>query len=347
MPRKNPLFSSKFAGSDSRVEKLYSYLIDSRHSAGTTEGEKDCQGIVEAARIYFASLKRRSKMVLAGKLDESKKRQRKVQRKHNKAHSRMNACTTSTAITAEEKNEATKILTVDFMSSEETGQETAGSDNERVPPATIFKLRPLPWRSDRANSIIASMDRKAQRRSSDRAKEMCRKRYNGDPSTRQPPPSAPAWAVKELCSCASLCLYVKLENLIWESRSLFVTEGGPTGRTSMVKHAIITNGLPVREPIRRIPHALQETVKLEVKKMLKDGVIRESNSPWSSPIVMIKKKDGSWRFCVDFRKVHSMTQKDAYPLPRIDETLEALTGSQFFTTLDLASGYWQLTDTLC
>ncbi|KAL5494077.1 hypothetical protein EMCRGX_G015348 [Ephydatia muelleri] len=62
------------------------------------------------------------------------------------------------------------------MSSEETGQETAGSDNERVPPATIFKLRPLPWRSDRANSIIASMDRKAQRRSSDRAKEMCRKR---------------------------------------------------------------------------------------------------------------------------------------------------------------------------
>ena len=71
---------------------------------------------------------------------------------------RMNACTTSTAITAEEKNEATKILTVDFMSSEETGQETAGSDNERVPPVTIFKLRPLPWRSDtEANSIIASM----------------------------------------------------------------------------------------------------------------------------------------------------------------------------------------------
>eukprot|EP00731_Ephydatia_muelleri_P003232 Em0001g3232a len=134
----------------------------------------------------------------------------------------------------------------------------------------------------------------------------------------------------------------KLENLVWEFRSLFVTEGGPTGRTSKVKHAIITNGLPVREPIRRIPHALQETVKLEVKKMLKDGVIRESNSPWSSPIVMIKKKDGSWRFCVDFRKVNSMTQKDAYPLPRIDETLEALTGSQFFTTLDLASGYWQV-----
>ncbi|KAL5487069.1 hypothetical protein EMCRGX_G019628 [Ephydatia muelleri] len=81
--------------------------------------------------MYFASLKRSSKMVLAGKLDESKKRLRKVQRKHNKAHSRKNACPTSKAIAAEEKNEATKILTVDFMTSEETGQESAGSDNER------------------------------------------------------------------------------------------------------------------------------------------------------------------------------------------------------------------------
>eukprot|EP00731_Ephydatia_muelleri_P010110 Em0005g696a len=103
-------------------------------------------------------------------------KEKRIAKELSKAHSRMNACTTSTAITAEEKKEATKILTVDFMSSEETGQETAGSDNERVPPATIFKLRPLPWRSDRANSIIASMDRKAQRRSSDRPKEMCRKR---------------------------------------------------------------------------------------------------------------------------------------------------------------------------
>eukprot|EP00731_Ephydatia_muelleri_P008709 Em0004g1047a len=106
----------------------------------------------------------------------------------------MNACTTSTAITAEEKNEATKILTVDFMSSEETGQETAGSDNELAPPVTIFKIRPLPWRSNSVNSIIASMDQKAQRRSSDRAKEMCGIQYNGALA----PPSAPMWAIKEL-----------------------------------------------------------------------------------------------------------------------------------------------------
>ena len=133
-----------------------------------------------------------------------------------------------------------------------------------------------------------------------------------------------------------------LKKLIGEFQGLFVTEGGPTGRTSKVKHTIVTNGPPVREPLRRITHMLQDTVKAEVEKMLQHGVIRESSSPWSSPIVMIKKKDGSWRFCVDFRKVNSMTQRDAYPLPRIDETLEALAGSQFFTTLDLASGYWQV-----
>ena len=74
--------------------------------------------------------------------------------------------------------------------------------------------------------------------------------------------------------------------------------------------------------------------------MLDQDVIQPSFSPWSSPVVMVKKKDGSWRFCIDYRKLNGATHRDAYPLPRIDSTLDSLTGSTLFTTLDLASGYW-------
>ena len=70
--------------------------------------------------------------------------------------------------------------------------------------------------------------------------------------------------------------------------------------------------------------------------------MRPSTSPWSSPVVMVKKRDNTWRFCIDYRKLNAVTHQDAYPLPRIDETLDSLSGSTYFTTLDLAAGYWQV-----
>ena len=76
--------------------------------------------------------------------------------------------------------------------------------------------------------------------------------------------------------------------------------------------------------------------------MLEKRVIQPSDSPWSSPIVLVKKKDGSVRFCIDYRKVNAITRKDAYPLPRVDDTLDTLAGSRLFTTLDLKNGYWQV-----
>ncbi|KAE9008716.1 hypothetical protein PR002_g15822 [Phytophthora rubi] len=76
--------------------------------------------------------------------------------------------------------------------------------------------------------------------------------------------------------------------------------------------------------------------------MLGAGVTEEGNGAWGFPVVLVRKKDGEIRFCVDYRALNKLTKKDVYPLPRIDETVEALSGALLFTTLDLKAGYWQI-----
>lgn len=114
------------------------------------------------------------------------------------------------------------------------------------------------------------------------------------------------------------------------------------GHTDLVEHNIDTgNENPIKIPPRRLSPKQKEIVDTELKKMLEQNIIEPSNSPWSAPVVLVTKSDGSTRFCIDFRKLNSITKKDAYPLNRIDDALEALSGAQWFSTLDLASGYWQ------
>ena len=76
--------------------------------------------------------------------------------------------------------------------------------------------------------------------------------------------------------------------------------------------------------------------------MLAKNIIKPSRSPWASPVVLVMKKDGTFRFCVDYRKVNAVTKKDVYPLPRIDDTIDRLQGASYFSSIDLAYGYWQI-----
>ena len=114
------------------------------------------------------------------------------------------------------------------------------------------------------------------------------------------------------------------------------------GNTYLLEHGIETHGPPLRQPYRRQNPAVRREEMAQVQQMLSINVIRPSNSPWASPVVMVRKKDGSLRFCVDFRQLNAATVKDAHPLPRIDDLLDALHGAKWFSTLDLKSGYWQV-----
>ncbi len=109
--------------------------------------------------------------------------------------------------------------------------------------------------------------------------------------------------------------------------------------TNTIEHEIPMTGRPVRIPPRKVATARRKIIEDDIQKMEKEGTIVKSSGPWCSPIVPVKKKDDTIRFCVDYRKLNDVTHKDAYPLPRIDDILEALRGVKYFCSIDLASGY--------
>jgi hypothetical protein len=131
--------------------------------------------------------------------------------------------------------------------------------------------------------------------------------------------------------------------LLEEYKDIFVGPDGKVGFTHKVEHRIDTQGAePIKMHPRRKSFPEKEAIEQEVRKMLDNGQIMPSKSPWGAPVVLVKKKDGTLRFCIDFRRLNEVTKKDAYPLPRIEECLDALNGCKYFSTMDLASGYWQV-----
>ena len=115
------------------------------------------------------------------------------------------------------------------------------------------------------------------------------------------------------------------------------------GFCDKIPHKIRTEDeVPINLPFRRIPpHNVQEVNKL-LEKLLEQEIIQHSTSPYASPIVLVRKKDGTLRMCVDYRKSNAKCVRDSFPLPRIEESLESLDGASYFSSLDLAHGYHQV-----
>ena len=163
----------------------------------------------------------------------------------------------------------------------------------------------------------------------------------GDEPDRADPETVPGLDLT--CPDLSEVGRLKLQDLTRRFRDIFSSNPDDIGTTQLLKHPIDTgDAQPVKQQPRRIPHHLREQVEAQKEKMLANGVIEESTSPWCSPVVLARKRDGSVRFCVDLRAVNSATKPVAYPLPRIDEALDSLSGAKFFTTLDMTAGYWQV-----
>ena len=128
-----------------------------------------------------------------------------------------------------------------------------------------------------------------------------------------------------------------IKQILSEYRDLFASKDAELGSTGLIKHSIDTEN---RGPIRLRPYRTarrhKEEIDRQINDMMKSNVIRPSTSPWAAPVVLVEKKNGEQRFCIDYRKLNQITKKDSFPLPRIDDTLDTLHGKKFFTTLDLA-----------
>ena len=134
-----------------------------------------------------------------------------------------------------------------------------------------------------------------------------------------------------------------MQDLLRQNADVFSTHSLDIGSTTTVEHEIpLSDPTPFRMPYRRIPPAEFQEVREHIEELQKANIIKPSQGPFASAIVIVRKKDGSIRLCVDYRKLNSKTVRDAYPLPRIDEALDALGKAKYFSCLDLTSGYLQV-----
>ena len=135
----------------------------------------------------------------------------------------------------------------------------------------------------------------------------------------------------------------KIKLLLSNYNRLFSRSSTDVGQTSAIRHKIdVGMHKPIKSAPYRVPHVLRGEIEKHVNKMLEANIIEYSDGPWSSPVILVKKKNGEYRFCIDFRRLNDVTVKDAYPIPRAEDTFDALSGAKYFSIIDLASGFWQI-----
>ena len=136
---------------------------------------------------------------------------------------------------------------------------------------------------------------------------------------------------------------MQINEVLGKFRHIFAFNDNELGRTNLVEHSVDTgDSKPIHVRPYRIPHSQRKSLENQIESMCANGIIRPSKSPYSAPIVLVPKKDGKVRMCIDFRKINEVTKKDVYPLPRIDDMLDALNKSKYFSVLDLCQGYHQV-----
>ncbi|KAK2887927.1 hypothetical protein Q8A73_019375 [Channa argus] len=165
--------------------------------------------------------------------------------------------------------------------------------------------------------------------------------------TPAPPSDETAAAVAELAQRSGGHLDAaqrqQLNRLLQDFIDIFAARDEDCTRTGLVQHHIDTGDAP---PIHLRPHRLplvkRQAPQELIESMVANDIIEPSDSLWAAPMVMVRKKTGKWRPCVDYRRLNAVTKKDSYPLPRIDDALDYVAGSCWFSSLDLRSGYWQV-----
>ena len=138
--------------------------------------------------------------------------------------------------------------------------------------------------------------------------------------------------------------FSKLAGLFTAYQAVFSKRNNDVGQTDMGMYSTLPldGTRPIRQPPRRLRLKKGQEVERQVADLVRRGMVEPTDKAWSSPVVLVRKKDPSWRLCIDYCRLNAVTRKDAYPLFRIDNNIDALAGSMYFSTLDLVSEYWQV-----